>query len=217
MKITVSRIDKVEEERNSWSITKDDGWSFWLEKKYGIIPKVGDEVKILSYWGSQIHGIQVNGRNAFWLSKKQADAKHQKWAEKIQWQHKRDYKKLMTKIIDEESFTTVDISGMGGGYERTCQLMLRAGLKYLENKPNFVWDYKGFENIYGLYWSDSENSKRLNAVLTKAVGGDCTGAMHQAVIGHLCYIHKHSYQSWLRQFKKDRQYTYPKELPAPTF
>lgn len=217
MNITVSQIIEIKEEGDDWSITKDDGWSFWLERKYGIVPKVGDEIKILSHWGNQIHGIQVNGRNAFWLTKKQAEAKHQKWKKKIRRQHRYAYKKLMRKIIDEESFATVDISGMGGGYERACQLMLRAGLKYLENKPNFIWDYKGFEHIYGLCWSESENAKRLDKVLTKATGGDCSGAQHQAVIGHLCYIHKHGYEFWLKQFEKDRQYTYPKELPAPTF
>ena len=33
----------------------------------------------------------------------------------------------MEMIKDEDSFETVDISGMSGGYERACQLLLQAG------------------------------------------------------------------------------------------
>lgn len=219
MNITIDKIAKVRRtEDGDWEITKEDGWTLFLDGKYDIVPEVGQEIKTLHHWGNQIHGIQLDGKNAFWKSKEQADAEHEQWKKEVRAKNKKEYKELMQKIKGEQPFCTVDISGMGGGYERACQLMLQAGIKYLANKPNFVWDYnKGYENVYGVCWSDSENAKRLDKILLDAVGGDCSGAMHQCVIGHLIFIHKNGYDTWLNECGKDRQYIYPRELPAHSF
>ena len=164
MSITIDMIAKVRRlESGDWEITKEDGWCVFLDNKYDIVPEVGQEIKILHHWGNQIHGIQINGHNAFWKSKEQADVEHEQWENKIRENHKKEYKKLMAEIKEEKEYCTIDISGMGGGYERACQLMLKAGIKYLANKPNFVWDYKGYENVYGVCWSFSPS--RLPAML----------------------------------------------------
>ena len=103
---------------------------------------------------------------------------------------------------------TVDISGFGGGYEKACQLMLRAGIKFLKENPDFHFDYQGFKEVYGLCWSDTPWCKELDKVLFDSTekSGGATGAMHQAVIGHLTYIHKHGYKKWLEEFPKGRRY-----------
>ncbi len=218
MDIKVDKIAKVRKTADGdWEITKEDGWSIFLDSKYDIVPEVGQEIKILHHWGNQIHGIQIEGKNAFWKSKEQADAEHEQWKKGIREKHTKEYQKLMGEIKGEKEFCTIDISGMGGGYERACQLMLKAGIQYLANKSNFVWDYEEYANVYGVCWSDSENAKRLDKVLLYAAGGDCSGAMHQAVIGHLRFIHENSYDKWLNECGKDRQYIYPKELPAHSF
>jgi len=216
MQIEVNKVKKVKVFADGYEITKEDGWMFWLDRKYGVVPHEGDEIKLMFHWGNQIHGIEIEGKIAFWKTKEQADKEHQKWVDKTRAKHKKNYEVLMAKIKDEDSFVTVDISGMGGGYERVCQKMLRAGIEYLANKPNFVFDHKQYKNIYGVCFSDSEHAKKLDEVLHTAIS-DYTGAMHQAVINHLAYIHKHGYTKWLEQAGKERQYTYPSELPAPTF
>jgi hypothetical protein len=98
---------------------------------------------------------------------------------------------------------TVDISGMGGGYELCCQTMLLRGIAFLAQNPDFTFDkaYSGFKGVYGLCMSKNENAKTLDEVITK--GTDCTGAMHQAVIGHLSYIHKNGYEKWLSNFEDE--------------
>ena len=52
----------------------------------------------------------------------------------------------------ENKIKTLDISGIGGGYEATCQKMLTAGLKFLAENIGFNWaqSYKQFENIFVL-------------------------------------------------------------------
>lgn len=98
---------------------------------------------------------------------------------------------------------TVDISGMGGGYELCCQTMLLRGMAFLAQNPDFTFDkaYSEFKGIYGLCISQSEGAKTLDDVITKGTG--CTGAMHQAVVGHLSYIHKNGYEKWLSRFKDE--------------
>lgn len=98
---------------------------------------------------------------------------------------------------------TVDISGMGGSYELACQAMLLRGMAYLAQNPNFKFDesYKTYKGIYGVCVSQTEQAKTLDEVITKDIG--CTGAMHQAVIGHLFYIHNNGYYAWLDDFKDE--------------
>lgn len=140
----------------------------------------------------------------------------QDWRENTKKQYDKEYAELMDKIQNEEPFETVDISGMGSGYERTCQLMLKAGMKFLKKNPDFHFDYQGFKNVYGICFSDTPWAKDLDKILQKASNNNCTGAMHQCVIGHLSYIHKYGYKKWLKEFST-RRYVYPRELPNHNF
>ena len=96
---------------------------------------------------------------------------------------------------------TIDISGMGGSYEAGCQLMLLRGLKYLKEHPDFDFSvYKSFKNIYGICEGEGDKAKELDEVITKGV--EPSGAMHQAVISHLAYIHKHGHDAWIAEASK---------------
>lgn len=216
---SVSKIAKVKELDSGYEVTKSDGWCVWIEKKYGVKPMVNDTIIIYGKPSRRIQGIQINDKILFLKTDKQMKNEHRDFVKKMRKEHAREYKELMKKIRDEEPFETVDISGMSGGYERGCQLMLRAGIKFLKEHPDFHFDYQSFKNVYGLCWSDTPWGKQLDKVLMDAVEkeGGCTGAMHQAVIGHLQYIHRHGYKKWLEQFPKKRRYTYPLELPKPKF
>lgn len=140
----------------------------------------------------------------------------EKVLKQIYEQQIKSYEEIMRKIANEKSFETVDISGMGGSYEWGCQTMLRAGIKFLKEHPDFHFDYQGFKNVYGIVWTDTPWGKKLDKVLLGATAPDSpTGAMHQAVISHLMYIHKHGYEKWLEHFPKERRYIYPRDLPKP--
>jgi hypothetical protein len=98
---------------------------------------------------------------------------------------------------------SVDISGMGGGYEDTCQAMLIAGKKWLAKHPEFSFDdYKSYKNVVGVVIPpDTELAKELDKVLSKAALGDMTGAQHQAVISHLAYIHNNDEEKWIQELR----------------
>ena len=106
---------------------------------------------------------------------------------------------------------TIDISGMGGSYEAGCQLMLLRGLKYLEEHPDFDFSvYKVFKGFYGICEGEGESARELDAVISRGI--EPSGAMHQAVISHLAYIHKKGYDAWIAEAGKGGARVY--EMPS---
>lgn len=97
---------------------------------------------------------------------------------------------------------TVDISGMGDSYEATCQKMLLNGMRWLKEHPQFNFEaaYRGLKDVYGICIPEKEEAKALDRAVCD--GMDATGAMHEAVISHLAYIHSHTYDGWLAAAEK---------------
>ncbi len=96
-----------------------------------------------------------------------------------------------------------DISGFGKdtSYEKCCQKMLQVGYEWLENNKDKLKRLKGhtYKNVYGIFEPDSKEAKELSKVIVKGV--DCTGAMHQAVMGHLFYISRNGLDKWKEEVK----------------
>ena len=108
---------------------------------------------------------------------------------------------------------TVDISGMGGSYEAACQAMLSIGLEWIRGKPLDIWKGTGATHardpktgteieFYGLMQT-SEPIRELERIWSREIG-DITGGMHQAVLGHVYYIHRHGHDTWLEELRKRR-------------
>src|SRR5207245_780664 len=87
------------------------------------------------------------------------------------------------------------------------QKMITAGLVYLSEHPEFKWKFSslmgGPIRVYGIMTPENDDSKKLEKVLLKAVP-DASGAMHQAVVGHLMGIWKTGYQAWLNRARKQK-------------
>jgi hypothetical protein len=100
---------------------------------------------------------------------------------------------------------TIDISGMGGGYEACCQAMFIAGFKWLNEHPDFTFEgYKAYKNVTGIMIPPkTQLAKELDDVLLKASLNDMTGAQHEGVISHLAYIKRHGYEGWLEDAQKN--------------
>lgn len=119
---------------------------------------------------------------------------------------------------------TIDISGMGGHYELTCQKLLWTGIKYLAKIDNQVDIFRGTHGINFKAIQDTsffgeipvkkgetieihgvletpESLKEMEKEMSKAVDGDWTGMQHETVIGHLQKIAENGYDWWLEQFK----------------
>lgn len=101
---------------------------------------------------------------------------------------------------------TFDISGFGGGYEDTCQRMLWRGVAYLaEVKPDpAMWSgAKEYQNVYGLLITEGAELQALEKAIILP-DDDATGAMHQAVMGHLRFIHLNGVDAWREHMRPHR-------------
>jgi hypothetical protein len=99
----------------------------------------------------------------------------------------------------------VDISGFGKytGYEKACQNMLQAGWKWMSKNKKEELKGHTYTNIYGIFEPDNKATEELSQVIAKAEP-DCSGAMHQAVFGHLMYINKYGLEKWKKKVKEKK-------------
>lgn len=95
-----------------------------------------------------------------------------------------------------------EISGFGGGYEDTCRKMLSAGLEWLDQNPSASPEFHGYKGVYGIIQEDNADAKALSDAVVAASGGDCTGAMHQAVISHCLFIKSHSWDEYVAKMSE---------------
>ncbi len=117
-------------------------------------------------------------------------------------------------------FQTIDISGMGGGYEDGCQRMLWRGIQYLAERqpPVEMWE-RARQNpqIVGVLITEGEELKSLENYILRGCNG-ASGAMHQAVMNHLAWIHKKGQENWLKTAEEhgaDRLTTWEGDLEDP--
>lgn len=139
--------------------------------------------------GCEIYGLCLNGTPIFYKTKEQRETERQAWLA--------DYEERRRKIALEPKLPVPqipgfewtedmdEISGFGGGYERTCRAMVSAGCNWLSERSDADPQFHGFKGVYGVIAEDNEDAKTLSKVVLDASGGDCTGAMHQAAIGHI--------------------------------
>lgn len=91
-----------------------------------------------------------------------------------------------------------EISGFGGGYETACRAMLKAGLEWLDAHPEADPQFHGYKNVYGIIAEDNDDAKALSEAVVAPTGGDCTGAMHQAVVSSCLWIRKNGWDAYVK-------------------
>ena len=99
-----------------------------------------------------------------------------------------------------------DISGFGKNtsYEKSCQNMLQAGFEWLENNKKGKLKGHSYKGIYGIFEPDSKKAKELSEVIVKEEP-ECSGAMHQAVMGHLFFIAGNGIEKWKEEVKEEKE------------
>lgn len=108
-----------------------------------------------------------------------------------------------------------EISGFGGGYEEACRKMVLAGCTWFDENPEAAPEFSSFENVYGILMSENEHAKALSQAMVDAVkeDGGATGAMHQATMGHVIFIHKNGWEKYQAEMRKPEP-TEPAEVAA---
>lgn len=103
-----------------------------------------------------------------------------------------------------------EISGFGRGYEAACRKMVLAALSWFDANPTADPEFHGFKNVYGIIVEDNADAKAMTKAMVDAAGGDCTGAMMQACVGHAMFAHKNGWQKYAEELRdRERQAATP--------
>lgn len=97
-----------------------------------------------------------------------------------------------------------EISGFGGDYEAACRAMALAGMNWMDAHPMADPQYTGFTSVYGILMKDNEDANTLSKTVVDAANdlGGCTGAMHQAVIGHVLAYKRLGWVMYCRELRE---------------
>jgi hypothetical protein len=112
-----------------------------------------------------------------------------------------------------------EISGFGRGYEEYeegCRFMVSKGLEFLdEARKQYPTDgdpkYITFHNVYGIAKDANKIAEELDKFLLWKIQDyfgprhSPTGAMHQAVVGHILWILAHSWKEYVQEMSKNKQ------------
>lgn len=93
-----------------------------------------------------------------------------------------------------------EISGMGGGYEENCRIMLQRGMVWFDNHPEANPRFKEFRTITGVIIEANDDAKELRKVLLESL--DASGAMYQAVVQTLMWVKANGWEKYVEEMKK---------------
>ncbi|MDP2364361.1 MAG: hypothetical protein Q8M94_11420 [Ignavibacteria bacterium] len=92
-----------------------------------------------------------------------------------------------------------EISGLGGPYEECCRAMLKSGLEWWDTFPDANPEYYGFKNVYGICVCNNNDARDLDRAIHMGANWDMTGAMHQAVVNTILWIHKNGWDAYVKE------------------
>jgi hypothetical protein len=115
-----------------WEITYDGGWANVIDEKYGVVPKVGDNVKIYGRRGSSIRGVVINNKVVFYRTPKEDNAHHKQWCLDQDKEKKEEYENTKKKILDAD-------------YAKLPPIFQQRIDKFRKNNPDFRWKYEDYE------------------------------------------------------------------------
>ena len=105
---TVSKIERVKDYRDYYEIMFDRCVCCTLDKKYRIIPKVGQVIETYGAFGQTIQGICINGKTAFFKGEIQLENERQRLLKLEEEKEIKNFKLSKNKLdADYESLPDV--------------------------------------------------------------------------------------------------------------
>ena len=100
-----------------------------------------------------------------------------------------------------------EISGFGRSYEAACRAMLKSGLDWWDTFPDSDPKYQGYKNVFGVCIDNNNDARDLDIAIQMGAhsidpNSGMTGAMHQAVVSHIMYIHQNGWEEYVKLMSK---------------
>lgn len=119
-------ITKVEDSKDHWHITDEDGWSFSFEKSCKVIPKSGMTACFYGKGiGHTVRGLFIDGKQVFYRTEEE-----EKEYSDIRL-YGADCKDWLSRWDNGQSVWSIEMGGLGPGYEQAIQITLVEILRHL--------------------------------------------------------------------------------------
>lgn len=148
-----SLITKAEGDNGGgWSITKTDGWSFWVPADSPVAPAIDMPIRMYPRGiGSPIRGLFLDGQCVFYRTK---DEQAEYFANQ---QYGKDAAEVLSRWDEGRSVWSISMGGFGPGYEQALQIATFEVLRYLlagnpiETTESLL-DGLGYLGLSGAQW-----------------------------------------------------------------
>jgi hypothetical protein len=119
-------ITKVREEKSGWSITRADGWSFFIKASSPVEPKVGMNARFYGDGiGRPVRGVYLDGEKVFYRTAAE-DKAHQD-----RELYGKNSEEWLARWDAGRSVWSIEMGGLGPGYEQCIQITVAEILRHL--------------------------------------------------------------------------------------
>lgn len=123
-----STITSVDPGKSGWSITKADGWSFWVPPESPVEPAVGMAIRMYGHGiGAVVRGLFLAGQCVFYRT----EAEQTEYAA-VQ-AYGKDAADLLARWDAGQGVWSISMGGFGPGYEQSLQIAAFEVLRHLLN------------------------------------------------------------------------------------
>lgn len=143
-----SKVKSVSKSDDLYSVSLEDCSVFGLDAKYGVEPKVGDELTLHKVKGSTIRGVDINRKVVFYKTDEQLEQERKEWLENNEKEKQASFAKNKVQ--------------MDSDYNELPAVFQQRIDKFRESNPRFRVDYEGYELFCCM-----EAVKITNAIKTK--------------------------------------------------
>lgn len=133
------KIVEVQPTENGFQLKREDGWSFFMSE-CGITPKSGDIARFYGKGiGFNVRGLDINGQECFYRTPEEDEAKQNDEL------YGKDALDMLARWDARKSIFTVEMGGLGPGYEQAIQILVMELIRDEGSKP-IPEDEKGWRN-----------------------------------------------------------------------
>jgi hypothetical protein len=135
---TISAV--TESDSGGWSIKRADGWSFWIQADSPVTPKVGMAARFYGTGiGGTVRGLFLDGVKVFYRTEDEDKEKYEIDA------YGADAADWLKKWDDGKSVWSIEMGGLGPGYEQCIQITCAEMVRHMLHKgyKTEAWQNEG--------------------------------------------------------------------------
>jgi len=127
---SVGEIKNVKEHDTVWVISYD-GYGMGLSKKYGVKPEVGQRIRVYTYQGSLIRGVDLDDETVFFMTAEEVEEDQKQRRDKYVAEQKQKFKEQREEL-------DATVASLPEPFQRRIQW-------FRDHNPDFRWEWEAYE------------------------------------------------------------------------